>query len=135
MILVHDRIRGKLISTYNLEAGGLLRTGDRAPDASGLVRVKVNNQKSSESTRLFKFLSPTYHTVLIFAEAGDVHATLQAIARFPKELVRTVVLRANTTITIHDDACDIFEDRDGHTYGAYKSAEGSNEIVIIRPDV
>jgi hypothetical protein len=123
-------------SAYNVEAGGLLRAGDRAPDASGLVKVNFDNQKSSESTRLFKLLGPTYHTVLIFAEAADVHATLQAAtARFSKELVRTVVLlRAGTTSVIQDATCDVFEDRDGHAYDAYKGAEGANGIVIIRPD-
>ena len=123
-------------SAYDVEAGRLLHAGDRAPDAPGLVKVNFDNQKSSESTRLFKLLSPTYHTVLIFAEVADVHATLQAvIARFPKELVRAIVLlRAGTTNTIHDVACDIFEDRDGYAYDAYKGAEGENGIVIIRPD-
>ena len=124
-------------SAYDVEAGGLLRAGDRAPDAPGLVKVNFDNQKSSESTRLFKLLSPTYHTILIFAETIDVHATtLQAaIARFPKELVRAVVLlRAGTTNMIQDVACDVFEDRDGHAYDAYKGAEGANGIVIIRPD-
>ena len=123
-------------SAYDVEAGGLIRAGDRAPDAPGLVKVNSDNQKSTESTRLFKLLSPTYHTVLIFSEAVDVHATLQAaIERFPKELVRVVVLlRAGTTNMIQNVAWDIFEDRDGHAHDAYKGAEGANGIVIIRPD-
>ena len=123
-------------SAYDVEAGGVLRAGDRAPDAPGLVKVSFDSQKSGESTRLFKLLSPTYHTVLIFAEAADVPPTLQAaIARFSKEHVRTVVLlRAGTTNMIQDVGCDVFEDRDGHAYDAYKGAEGANEIVIIRPD-
>ena len=127
-------------SAYDVEADGPLRAGDRAPDASGLVKVKFDNQKSSESIRLFTVLSPTYHTVLIFAEAADVHATLlqvqAAIAKFHKEFVRVVVLlRAGITDMMQDDvACDVFEDRDGHAYDAYKGAEGANKIVIIRPD-
>ena len=123
-------------SAYDVEAGGPLRAGDRAPDAPGLVKVNFDNRKSSESTRLFKLLSPTYHTVLIFAEAADVHVTLQAaIAKFSRELVRAVViLRAGTTSMIQDVACDVFEDRDGHAYDAYKGVEGPNGIVIIRPD-
>ena len=128
-------------SAYDVEADGPLRAGDRAPDAPGLVKVKSDNQKSSdsESTRLFTLLSPTCHTILIFTEAADVHATLQvqaAIVKFHKELVRVVVLlRAGTTNIIQDDVtCDVFEDRDGHAYDAYKGAEGANEIVIIRPD-
>ena len=118
-------------SAYDVEAGGPLRAGDRAPDAPGLV-----NQKSGESTRIFKLLSPTYHTVLIFAEAVDVHATVQAVtAKFSKELVQVVVLlRAGITNVIQDVGCDIFEDRDGHAYDAYKVEEGANGIVIIRPD-
>ena len=122
-------------SAYDVEAGGLLRAGDRAPDAPGLVKVNFDNHKSSESTRLFKLLSPTYHTVLIFAEAADVHRTLQAIiASIFKELVRAVVILRAGTNMIQDVACDIFEDRDGHAYDAYKGAEGANGIVIIRPD-
>ena len=122
-------------SPYDVEAGALLRAGERAPDAPGLVKINFDNQKSSETTRLFKLRSPTYHTVLIFAEAADVHGTLQAIARFPKEAVRAVVLlRAGTTNAIQNVACDVFEDRDGHAHDAYKGAEGPNGIVIIRPD-
>ena len=123
-------------SAYEVEDDGVLRAGDRAPDAPGLVKVNFDNQKSGESTSLFKLLSPTYHTVLIFAEAADVHATLQAgIEKFPKGLVRPVVLlRAGTTNVIPDVSCDVFEDRDGHAYQAYKGAEGANGVVIIRPD-
>ena len=94
-------MRGKH-SAYDVEAGGPLQVGDRASDAPRLVKVNLEYQKSSESTRFFKLLSPTYHAVLIFSEAleADVHATLQAtIARLFKELVRIVViLRAGTNI-------------------------------------
>jgi hypothetical protein len=128
----------EVYSAYDVEAGGLLRAGDRAPDAPGLVKANFENQKSSESKRLFELLSPTYHTVLIFAQAADVNTTLQAaIARFSKELVRAVVIfRAGTTTgnMTQDVAYDAFEDRDGHAYDAYKGAEGPNGIVIIRPD-
>ena len=125
-------------SAYDVETGGLLRAGDRAPDAPGLVKVNFENQISGESTRLFKLLSPAHHTVLIFAGAAapDVHATLQAaIAKFSHEHVRAMVLlRSGTPNIIPDVGCDVFEDRDGHAYDAYKGAEGANGIVIIRPD-
>ena len=123
-------------SAYDVEADGVLRAGDRAPDAPGLVKINFDNHKSSESTRLFKLLGPTHHTVLIFADAADVHASLQAaLARFSKEHVQAVVLlRVGTTNTIQDVACDVFEDCDGHAYDAYKGAEGPNGIVVIRPD-
>ena len=98
-------------SAYDVEAGGVLRAGDRAPDAPGLVKINFDNQKSGESTRLFKLLSPTYHTVLILSEAADVQATLQAtIARFSKEHVRAVVLlRAGTTNMVQDVGCDVLD--------------------------
>ena len=125
----------KAHSAYDVEVGGVLRAGDRAPDAPGLVQVRSDNQKSSDSTRLFKLLSPTRHTVLIFAEAADIGATLSANTKYHKGLVRPMVLlRAGTTNSIQDIACDVFEDSDGHAYNAYRSAEGVNEIVIIRPD-
>jgi FAD binding domain len=124
----------KAHSAYDVEPGGIVRAGDRAPDAPGLVE-----EKSSESTRLFELLSPTHHTALIFAEAAasDIPAALAVIAKYHQDLVRTVVLRAGTTNTaleLEDAACDVFEDRDGHAYNAYKGAEGANEIVVIRPD-
>ena len=125
----------KTHSAYDIEVGGVLQAGDRAPDASGLVQVKSNEEKSRESTRLYKLLSPTRHTVLIFAEAADITATLDAIAKYHKELVRPVVLlRAGTTNKVQNVACDVLEDHDGHAYHAYRSAEGVNGIVIIRPD-
>ena len=109
-------------------------TCSRTKDKPSTSR-NFDNQKSGEPIRLFKLLSPTHHTVLIFAEAADVHATLQAtIARFSKELVRAVVLLRAGTTKIQDVACDVFEDRDVHAYDAYKGTEGSNGIVIIRPD-
>jgi hypothetical protein len=126
-------------SAYDVEMGGIVRAGDRAPDASGLVQVKKSdsdNQKSSESMRLFKLLNPIHHTVLIFADSAvDIHATLAALAKYQKDLLRAVVLlRAGTTSMIPDVACDVFEDCDGHAYHAYRREEGVNEIVIIRPD-
>ena len=125
----------KAHSAYNAEVGGVSQAGDRAPDAPGLVEIKSDNQPSSESTRLFKLLSPMRHTVLIFAEVADVHATLAAIARYRKEFIRVVVfLRAGNTNLLQNVDCDVFEDRDGHAYDAYRSAKGTNDIVIIRPD-
>jgi len=122
-------------SAYDIEIGGPLLAGDRAPDASELVKVESDNEKSNESTRLFKLLSLTRHTVLIFAEVADVPATLAIIAKYPKELVRPVVLlRAGTTDRIQDTACDVFEDRGGHVYHAYKGVEGASTTIIIRPD-
>ena len=121
----------KLYSAYDVGVGGPLLAGDRAPDASELV--KIDNEKSSESTRLFKLLSPTRHTVLVFAKVADISATLAVIAKYPKELVRPVVLlHAGTTDLIQDTACDVFEDRGGHVYHAYKGAE--DKTIIIRPD-
>jgi len=125
----------KVYSAYDVGVGGPLLAGDRAPDAPGLVEVKLDNPASNESTRLHKLLSPTRHTVLIFAEVVDVSATLTVIAEYHKELVRAVVLlRAGTPNIIQNAFFDVFEDRDGHAYDAYKGAEGASGIVVIRPD-
>jgi len=124
-----------IYSAYDVGVGGPLLAGDRAPDAPSLFEVKFDDEKSSESTRLFKLFSPTRHTVLIFSDADDILATLSVIAKYPKEYVRPVLLlRAGTTNTIQHVACDVFEDRDGYAYDTYKGLEGANEIVIIRPD-
>ena len=127
----------KAHSSYDTdtEAGGLVQAGDRAPDAPGLVQVKSDNQKSSESTRLFKIFDLSRHTVLIFAEVANISGALAAVAKYPKELVRPVVLlRAGATNKVPNVDCDVLEDRDGHAYHAYRNAEGANAIAVIRPD-
>ena len=46
------------------------------------------------------------------------------IARFSKEFVRAMVfLRAGTTSTIRDVACDVFEDCNGHVYECVQRCE------------
>lgn len=59
-----------LIDPYNPKGDGKLHTGDRAPDAPGLVNVTTN-----ESTSLFRIFGYTYHTVLLLddfdSDAGD----------------------------------------------------------------
>ena len=125
----------KAHSAYDIGIGGVLQAGDRAPDASGLVKVKSDDQKLNKLTRLYKLLSPARHTVLIFGEVADTAATLAAIAKYQQELVRPVVLlRAGATNLAQNTTCDVLEDRDGHAYHAYRGAKGANEIVIVRPD-
>src|SRR5882757_9697193 len=53
----------KIYSAYDVGVGGIRQAGDRAPDASGLVKVKPDNQKPSNSTRLLKLFSPASRTV------------------------------------------------------------------------
>ncbi|KAI5982313.1 FAD binding domain-containing protein [Pisolithus albus] len=92
---------------------GVLRAGDRAPDAPGLVSIITPNHaphlissgsqpavSSSSgmagSTRMFDIFGSTHHTVIIFAPALAVPAvrsilvTLQRVV--PKELVTRVVV-------------------------------------------
>ena len=115
-------------SHYHIEAGDLVHAGDRAPDASGLVK-----DGSEEPTRLFRILKPTKHTVLIFADKVDYKSALASLEKYPKDLVHPILL-TKAGAGIDAPGIDVFKDREGHAYEVYKGPEGTTGIYVIRPD-
>ncbi|KAI6096480.1 FAD binding domain-containing protein [Pisolithus croceorrhizus] len=100
-------------SAYGEIQEGVLRAGDRAPDAPGLVSVITPNHAphlissgsqlavsvsggTAGSTRMFDIFGSTHHTVIIFAPALAVPAVRSILVTsqqvVPKELVRRVVV-------------------------------------------
>ncbi|KAI6117272.1 FAD binding domain-containing protein [Pisolithus croceorrhizus] len=143
---------------------GVLRAGDRAPDAPGLVPVLKSNRavpntwgisalppaEGLENTRLFDIFAPIYHTVLIFAPAladpvvASVLAALQQCV--PKNgLVRPVVVLPNSLpdlgagvegSSVQDQArgAEVLVDQAGHAYRGYVIENDEVKVVAVRPD-
>ncbi|KDR78989.1 hypothetical protein GALMADRAFT_244705 [Galerina marginata CBS 339.88] len=116
-------------SAYDVQAG-FVRAGDRAPDAPGLIRV--GRQSREDPIRLFKLLSLESHTILVFRDKVDCNSVLAKLDEFPKDLVHPIVIvKAGEGSSILGD---VFEDREGHAHKAYKGAEGTTGIFVVRPD-
>lgn len=117
---------------YGVLSGGLVRAGDRAPDAPGLVGV-VDGRVST----VFDVFSPARHTVLIFETgAGRAEAMVKAVGRYPQGLVASVVVlpsEGKTTEAV-GGADMTLRDRDGLAYEAYGMTDGQAYTVIVRPD-
>ncbi|PPQ90954.1 hypothetical protein CVT25_015680, partial [Psilocybe cyanescens] len=119
-------------SSYNIEAGGYVQPGDRAPDAPGLIKYTKGSGQDA-GRRLFKLLDSTRHTVLIFSDKIDYRLVLASLQRYDRELVRPMIITRpgeGADIT----AYDVFEDGDGHASSAYKGPEGVSGVFVIRPD-
>ncbi|KAI6033343.1 FAD binding domain-containing protein [Pisolithus marmoratus] len=112
-IVIDDSGMPAVQKAYGEIQEGILRAGDRAPDAPGLVSVITANHgphRTSRgsrsavslssgmagSTRMFDTFASTHHTVIIFTPTlaaplvQSVLATLQQVV--PKELVKRVVV-------------------------------------------
>ncbi|KAI6105245.1 hypothetical protein EDD16DRAFT_1747722 [Pisolithus croceorrhizus] len=151
-------------NAYGSIQEGVLRGGDRAPDAPGLVPVVKSNcaapntlgisalalTEGLESTRLFDIFAPIYHTVLIFAPAlADpiVASVLAALQQCVPEngLVRPVVVLPNSlpdldvgveTSSVQDQAwgAEVLADQAGHAYRGYVIENDEVKVVAVRPD-
>jgi len=124
-------------SWYYVEPGGFVQAGDRAPDAPGLF-----NLGDGESTpmRLFKLLSPSHHTIIIFLDRiSDAKKDLELsfLKNYPTDLILTIVIISpghGSNALPSGGAFDAYEDRDGHAYRAYNGPEGLARFFAIRPD-
>ncbi|KAF9562654.1 hypothetical protein CPC08DRAFT_761319 [Agrocybe pediades] len=121
-----DRASG---SAYHIDAHEAPRAGDRAPDAPNLAKAG----HTADNLRLFNLLSPTRHTLLIFASRVGYRSILSAISSYSPELVLPVVIfpRGKAVEAIASIAV---EDRQDHAHDAYKGPEGTSSIFVIRPD-
>jgi len=107
---------------------GYVHAGDRAPDAPGLLK-----SEGTEPTRLFKFLKPTRHTVLIFADKVDHESVISGLSSYSAELVHPVVI-SSQAMTPATSGVEVVVDKDGHGYSAYAGPNGTSGIFVIRPD-
>ncbi|KAF9017773.1 hypothetical protein BDZ89DRAFT_960743, partial [Hymenopellis radicata] len=105
------------------EGRGTLCAGDRAPEASGLVRG------DGEETSLLRLFCPAMHTVVVFGDMGVVNGV--SVKNLPGDCVQVYGIVKKGT---GKDEGDVFVDRDGHAYGAYMVGEGDGIMVVVRPD-
>ncbi|EPT00355.1 hypothetical protein FOMPIDRAFT_1023761 [Fomitopsis schrenkii] len=120
------------LEPYGVEAGDTLKAGDRAPNATGLVRLS-----DAQTTALFDIFSPTRHTVLIFGDdTSRAEAIVKALARYPQGTVSSVVVLplGDKATTAVDGTDATLRDGDAVAYDAYRVTDDQPFTVIIRPD-
>ena len=142
-----ERDPATLGSGYNKESETAAQPGDRAPEAPGLVVRNTSAQAATLS--LFDILTPSVHSVLIFAGNGTGSSNLDAlhtlsgvIARQPEGAVRGVLIVSPESqgATAGAQANGLFEqvlvDRDGHAHAGYHVPVNGEKVtvVVIRPD-
>lgn len=115
---------------------GVLRGGDRAPDAPELVRL-------DGTTRLFDIFKPYLHTVLIFSSASATTQStvvLEALQKYPTGSIQSVVVHTWEIYRPNEAGLElatmVLKDKLGHAYQGYAVAPRSEELTvfIVRPD-
>lgn len=114
-----------------------VRAGDRAPDATGLVRLDIGQDSDRQTTSLFDMYGPTHHTILIFnvvnqhpiidLSRSSPVGTIMSIAVFPSSSSKL-----STEASLKTDA--LLSDCDGIAYTEYGVTQGQSLVVIVRPD-
>lgn len=114
---------------------GAVRAGDRAPQAPGLV-VIYPKERSGHNTSLFQIFDPARHTILFFAaDAKLVNSAVEALQRFPKHVVRSVVIVPEQHDAVEvADVDQVLLDQDGYAYSGYAIVKEGITVVVIRPD-
>ncbi|KAK0501625.1 monooxygenase [Armillaria luteobubalina] len=117
----------EVIDPYHSGDDGMVRGGDRAPNAPGLIFVDDLKRETS----LFDIFGSSYHTILIFSEDNTV--VLDALKNYPAGIIKSVViLPKKPTGVISADY--VLVDGDGYAYKHYKMVEKLTKIVVVRPD-
>jgi len=119
--------------------GDVVRAGERAPDAPGLIvlRPGVGTGPQQETTSLFNIFGPSYHTALIFSDGTEKAEKIAShLGVYPPELLRKVLVYGDG---IHSQATfdntDVsVVDRDGQAHGGYQVQKDEFLVIIVRPD-
>ncbi|KZT69628.1 monooxygenase [Daedalea quercina L-15889] len=117
---------------YGVEAGDMVRAGDRAPDAPCLVPIDRGK------TSLFDIFGPTYHTVLLFAgnnSAGETHRVVEKLREYPQGTVRSVIIYPRGVLPeVVDGADQVVFDDEKHAFMNYCCSDDDLTVVVVRPD-
>lgn len=126
-------------NSYNVDE--TLRSGDRAPDAPGLLDMRSPNGLTV--ARLFDIFKPYIHTVLIFSSAApnsQCAAVLEALKQYPEGLIQSAIVHTWEVYSNSNSGWElatmVLKDNLGHAYEGYQvvpRAEGIT-VYIIRPD-
>lgn len=126
-IVVDDfNIEGEVSDPYRSGMDGMVRGGDRAPDAPGLKRLP-----NGETTSLFgSVFGVAHHTLLVFGDAApSIH--------YPANLVKTVlILRqgGGLPLDVSVEDANTLHDTQGHAYKHYDVSARLVQYVVVRPD-
>lgn len=139
-IVLDERVLGKPkgedMDPYGANSDDAPCAGDRAPNATGLVRVEGASLADSQVTSLFDNLSPTRHTALIFGEdASHIASIVRGLSVCPPSTVTSVAILPSGTVARAVDGVDVaLQDRDGTAYDGYRMVKEKTFAVIVRPD-
>ncbi|KAJ7656363.1 FAD binding domain-containing protein [Mycena polygramma] len=126
------------LGAYGPEGGEteLLRAGDRAPDAPGLVETREGGESVQRS--LFEIFSYTTHTVLIFfppEERSVVGGIIRFLASLPQSSSIQPVVIYPAGFKVRGTGTDlVLCDRYGHARRGYCPPPGNVHCVVVRPD-
>lgn len=112
------------------EGLGVLRAGDRAPEAPELISTQHRLK-----TSLFEQYKLTLHTVLVFTTEGERQLVMEVIAlvkSYPKDAVQVIVIASEESRDF--TGTNVLIDRDGHAHNAYLAPNDTVNIVVVRPD-
>ena len=122
------------LDVYGVRGGDVLRAGDRAPDAPGLVEV---GEKEGETTRLFDVLRVTHHTVLVLtSDPAKARPVVDAVSALPKRAIATAVVYPQESSASPPAIGTYrgFADSEGYAYKFFGAPAGATTIFIVRPD-
>lgn len=135
----HDGDEEEVLDAYGLQADGMLRAGDRAPDAPRLIDMRDTRRTAARTKtwHLFDVFGPTHHTVLIFAEATRRWAqVLKSLSSYPRGTVSPVLIVRRGQVVPAADAAHakyVLEDNGGYAHETYV-LDGRYGVVVVRPD-
>ena len=130
-------------SSYRAPEDGVLRAGDRAPDAPNLIPVTSTAETPSgeSGVRLFDIFASTYHTVLIFTPSPSVPVVRQVLSvlkevekKVNEKLVKPLVILPPGSEGEIEVGEEILVDHAGHARSAYVVDKGETKVIVVRPD-
>ena len=123
-IVVDDMtVDGEVFDPYRSGVAGVVRGGDRAPDAPGLKTV------DGKTLSLFgSVFGSSYHTLLVFGEPPKVS--------YPADLVKTVVV-VPEGVDFPNNSQDgqiVLSDTQGYVHKHYDVDSRALRYIVVRPD-
>ena len=132
---IRDTTTTVQVSGYNRDSETAACPGDRAPQIPSLINAKGEHNPET----LFDILSPSHHTVLVFAKKYEEISALslsRVINRLPENTVRSVlILQSESNVNKFSAVYDkVFIDSGGQAHSVYGLPSDQSYFVIVRPD-
>jgi len=139
-IVVDDRSPREVrpIDPYGIlrSASDIVRAGERAPDAPGLIDVTGN-----DTVTLFDIFGPAHHTVLLFShDIGQIEPIIHGLREYPAEIIRPAIILSPAPkepierLPKIEGVDRVLLDQDGHAHAGYAVSADKFTVIIVRPD-